>query len=124
MLVPLLPVSTLFSALPVALIALVPVSVRFSTLVADAVLILILSPDAKVQVYGYTDSVGDGQQNLELSGKRVQAVVDYLAYSGVPLDRITSFPRGETNPIGDNNTAAGRLKNQRIELVFTNLFAS
>ena len=88
-----------------------------------AVLILILSPEAKVQVYSYTDSVGDAQQNLDLSTKRVQAIVDYLGFSGVPLERITSFPRGEENPIGDNSTAAGRAKNQRIEFVFTNLFS-
>ena len=89
-----------------------------------AVLVLILSPEARVQVYAYTDNVGDAQQNLDLAAKRVQAVVDYLGFSGVPLDRITGFPRGETNPIGDNSTAAGRAKNQRIEFVFTNLFAS
>jgi outer membrane protein OmpA-like peptidoglycan-associated protein len=88
-----------------------------------AVLILVRSPNAKLQVYGYTDNVGDDQQNLELSTRRVQAVIEYFVASGVSRDRIKALPRGEANPIGDNNTAAGRAKNQRTELVFTNLFA-
>ena len=65
---------------------------------------------------GYTDSTGDDAYNLDLSKRRAQAAVDYLATKGVSASRITVVGHGETNPVGDNATAEGRAQNRRVVL--------
>ncbi len=73
--------------------------------------------DVKVEVSGYTDSNNTDAYNLELSDRRANAVRDYLISKGVDATRLTAKGYGETNPIADNNTAEGRAKNRRVELV-------
>lgn len=75
-------------------------------------------PATGFEVVGYTDSVGDDQENLLLSQQRAQAVVDRLAALGIDAARMTSRGEGENNPIADNSTDAGRAANRRIEFVF------
>jgi outer membrane protein OmpA-like peptidoglycan-associated protein/outer membrane protein W len=65
---------------------------------------------------GYTDSTGDDAYNLDLSKRRAQAAVDYLATKGVDASRITVAGYGEANPVGDNTTAQGRAQNRRVVL--------
>ncbi|HSN38944.1 MAG TPA: OmpA family protein [Burkholderiales bacterium] len=74
-------------------------------------------PASKITVAGHTDSVGSAQANLELSSRRAAAVADYLAQRGVQRSRITTVGRGETEPIADNATEAGRAQNRRVEMV-------
>jgi outer membrane protein OmpA-like peptidoglycan-associated protein len=69
----------------------------------------------KAEVRGHTDSQGDAAKNLELSQQRAQAVVDYLVQKGIVVARLTAKGLGETVPIADNNTDAGRAKNRRVE---------
>lgn len=73
--------------------------------------------DQKIQVEGYTDSVGSDTANEELSLRRAQAVRDYLVTRGVPAEQIQAAGRGEANPIADNTTAEGRANNRRVEIV-------
>ncbi len=77
----------------------------------------ILAANAAVnaEVRGHTDSQGDAQKNLELSQQRAQAVVDYLVQKRIVVARLTAKGLGETVPIADNNTEAGRAKNRRVE---------
>jgi len=72
-------------------------------------------PAASISVEGHTDSQGDDASNLSLSEQRAQAVVSYLTNQGVDGTRMTSIGYGETLPIGDNTTPAGRASNRRIE---------
>jgi OmpA-OmpF porin, OOP family len=65
---------------------------------------------------GHTDSTGDDAYNLDLSKRRAQAAVDYLATKGVSSARITVAGYGETAPVADNATADGRAKNRRVVL--------
>ena len=65
---------------------------------------------------GYTDSTGDDAYNLDLSKRRAQAAVDYLASKGVSTSRITVVGHGEANPVGYNSTPAGRTQNRRVVL--------
>jgi outer membrane protein OmpA-like peptidoglycan-associated protein len=79
--------------------------------------ILLAYPDLKVQVEGYTDTVGSDEYNLTLSQHRADAVRDYLVSQGVSAANTTSVGYGKSNPIADNGTAAGRAQNRRVNLV-------
>ena len=69
----------------------------------------------KMGVYGHTDSRGIAAQNLKLSGDRAAAVVAYLVQHGIVASRLESQGFGQTKPIADNATDAGRAKNRRVE---------
>jgi outer membrane protein OmpA-like peptidoglycan-associated protein len=65
-------------------------------------------PDLKVKIEAHTDNVGDDNANMTLSNDRAAAVKAYLVSKGISESRITTEGFGETTPIADNNTAAGR----------------
>lgn len=71
---------------------------------------------ARVEVAGHTDSQGADAYNQKLSERRAQAVRKYLINRGVSGDRLTARGYGETEPVADNATAAGRAQNRRVEL--------
>lgn len=72
--------------------------------------------DSKVAITGHTDSQGSEAYNQALSEKRAQDVADYLAGKGIAADRMTVSGKGETAPIADNSTKAGRAENRRVEV--------
>ena len=82
----------------------------------EVVKILKNDPQLKLSIDGYTDNVGSDANNQRLSENRANAVRNYLAKKGVSSDRLTSTGHGENDPVADNNTAAGRQKNRRVEL--------
>lgn len=82
--------------------------------VADA---LKLAPNRKVMVEGHTDSTGTPEKNQKLSEERANRVRDYLISRGVTGDQIQAEGYGDTHPITDNNTAAGRAQNRRVEVI-------
>lgn len=71
------------------------------------------------EVAGYTDSTAADAYNLRLSQRRADTVKDYLVNKGCPTSAFTSKGYGETNPVADNKTAAGRFENRRVELHVT-----
>jgi len=74
--------------------------------------------DLKLAVEGHTDNTGTAAGNMTLSGKRAQAIVNYLvATHHVAADRLTPVGMGQTKPVGSNDTAEGRQANRRVELV-------
>lgn len=73
--------------------------------------------DVKVEVAGHTDSVGTDEYNLNLSQSRAETVRAYLIDKGIPADRLTAKGYGESMPEADNDTAEGRFKNRRVELI-------
>lgn len=75
------------------------------------------NPERKLSVEGYTDSVGGDALNLTLSQRRADAVRDALAQRGVDLARIETRGFGKASPVASNDTAAGRQRNRRIEIV-------
>jgi outer membrane protein OmpA-like peptidoglycan-associated protein len=79
--------------------------------------ILLAHPDLKVQVEGYTDSIGSDEYNQKLSEERADSVKGYLVAQSVQDNNVTAEGLGKSNPIADNSTAAGRAKNRRVELV-------
>jgi outer membrane protein OmpA-like peptidoglycan-associated protein len=78
-----------------------------------------LNPRRVIRVEGYTDSVGDAAQNLDLSRKRAQSVADALVDLGVDVRRIRVSGYGEAHPVADNASVRGRAKNRRVEIVFS-----
>jgi outer membrane protein OmpA-like peptidoglycan-associated protein len=76
-------------------------------------------PSFTIAVEGHTDNVGGQATNQTLSGKRANAVRDYLISSGTPADRITASGKGEEGALVTNKTSAGRQQNRRVELIIT-----
>jgi len=74
-------------------------------------------PEAYVYVEGHTDSDGDDNLNLALSVARSEAVVAALTADGIKADHLYAVGYGESMPIADNKTSAGKQANRRI--VFT-----
>ena len=75
------------------------------------------NPKMKLEIRGYTDSIGKAASNLNLSQKRADAVKAYLVKKGIAFDRLKAIGYGEANPIASNKTKAGRTKNRRIEFI-------
>jgi outer membrane protein OmpA-like peptidoglycan-associated protein len=75
------------------------------------------NPASKVALAGHTDSIGTEAYNLKLSDRRWMSVRDYVVKKGgVEGGRISGQGFGESKPIADNKTAAGRAKNRRVEI--------
>lgn len=69
-----------------------------------------------IKVAGHTDSVGTDAYNEKLSQRRAASVVKYLTGKGVSSSLLTSEGYGESQPVADNATSAGRAQNRRVEL--------
>jgi len=69
----------------------------------------------KMGVYGHTDTRGLAPANMKLSGERAASVLNYLVSHGIAASRLQSQGFGQTKPIADNATEAGRAKNRRVE---------
>ena len=81
--------------------------------------ILKAHPNAHVKIGGYTDDVGAPADNLRLSEERAANVRAQLIGMGVEPDRIQAEGYGETHPVSDNSTDAGRAMNRRISMLVT-----
>ena len=77
---------------------------------------LLKYPQITFAIEGHTDSDGAADYNEGLSTRRAQTVYDYFAGKGVAEDRMTVRGFGETQPIADNTTAAGKAENRRVVL--------
>jgi chemotaxis protein MotB len=76
------------------------------------------NPNLKLEIDGFTDSVGDAAHNLDLSKRRAQAVASVLASQfGVESARLTVNGFGSAQPIASNDTPEGRAANRRVEFV-------
>lgn len=71
--------------------------------------------DTNIKIYGFTDSKGADEYNLNLSNQRATAVKNYLATKGLVSSRFTVVGMGEAEPIASNDTEEGRSSNRRVE---------
>lgn len=85
----------------------------------DAAATLVKNPSIKVEVAGHTDSDGAAAYNEDLSARRARTVRDYLASKGVAASRLTARGYGESQPVADNSTSAGKAQNRRVVLRIT-----
>lgn len=73
-------------------------------------------PNAKFSIEGHTDSDGSAASNQKLSEDRANAVRDVLIEKGINPDNLTAVGFGESKPVADNKTAAGKAENRRTEI--------
>jgi outer membrane protein OmpA-like peptidoglycan-associated protein len=88
----------------------------FAPVLAQVAQTLQQNPEVVAQVVGHTDSTGQPAYNQTLSVNRAQSVVNYLMQQGVAGQRLSAEGRGDTQPIADNGTEAGRAANRRVEI--------
>ncbi|NOY17596.1 MAG: OmpA family protein [Gammaproteobacteria bacterium] len=70
-----------------------------------------------INITGYTDSSGPEAYNMKLSQRRANVVADYLAENhGADRNSMNVTGKGEANPVADNSTRAGRIRNRRVEV--------
>lgn len=81
--------------------------------------VLTAYPKVYIRVVGHTDNVGDAAMNKKLSDARAKSVKAYLVGKGIVGRRIETLGMGQTSPIGDNNTEAGKTMNRRVEVFVT-----
>lgn len=77
-------------------------------------------PDRRVQIDGFTDSVGTESYNQTLSQQRADAVKAALTSRGIDPSRIETQGYGEGFPVADNTDSGGRQLNRRVEVVIGN----
>ena len=73
------------------------------------------NPTIRIQINGHTDQIGSELDNQQLSEARARSVVAYLKQRGIAGTRLESRGFGETMPVAENDTAAGRRLNRRTE---------
>ncbi|MDH5194134.1 MAG: OmpA family protein [Nitrospira sp.] len=78
---------------------------------------LAVVPDQHLLIEGHTDSDGSNEYNQSLSESRAQSVRQILLDGGIPSERIEIKGYGESKPIADNDTSAGKAQNRRVEIV-------
>ena len=71
----------------------------------------------KIAIHGHTDNLGNDEANMQLSRERAKSVYDYLVSKGIDAGRLEYQGFGETRPVADNKSEAGRAMNRRTEFV-------
>jgi outer membrane protein OmpA-like peptidoglycan-associated protein len=79
--------------------------------------IILSHPGLRLEVDGYTDSIGSDEYNQKLSEQRSGSVEQYLVQQGLPQYILAAKGFGKDDPVASNDTAAGRQLNRRVELV-------
>lgn len=75
--------------------------------------------DTDIVIYGYTDSTGSAEYNLNLSQQRANSVEKYLESKGLNMSRFKMVGMGIADPIAPNDTPEGRSQNRRVEFAIT-----
>jgi OmpA-OmpF porin, OOP family len=83
----------------------------------NLVAFLTKNPTTRIEIVGYTDAQGSETDNLKLSIARAKSVHDYLIFNHIPSNQLKYSGNGEANPLGDNDTEEGRVKNRRVEII-------
>jgi outer membrane protein OmpA-like peptidoglycan-associated protein len=79
--------------------------------------ILLSYPGLQIEAEGHTDTTGGEDFNRKLSQQRADSVREYLISQGIPGSSISSVGKGFSTPVASNDTAEGRQKNRRVELI-------
>jgi OOP family OmpA-OmpF porin len=83
--------------------------------------LLIQAETSKLELFGHTDNTGTKEGNYSLSRARAEAVKSYLIQKGIPSKRFQKIEGlGQDEPVGENNTDAGKAKNRRVAINLLN----
>jgi outer membrane protein OmpA-like peptidoglycan-associated protein len=77
-------------------------------------------PERRVQIDGFTDSVGSDAYNEQLSQRRADSVKEALMLRGVDASRVSTEGYGKAYPVANNGDSGGRQLNRRVEVVIGN----
>ncbi|MBL4716458.1 MAG: hypothetical protein COC01_01690 [Bacteroidetes bacterium] len=83
----------------------------------NVIKLLELKPELKIEIIGHTDSIGTMAFNTKLSILRARSIVQYLVQHGILTNRLGYSGFGSSQPLTDNETDEGRIKNRRVELI-------
>lgn len=75
------------------------------------------NPQTDVKIIGHTDNTGTPAHNMNLSIERALAVKSIITSDNISGSRLTTEGKGESEPIANNSSAAGRTQNRRVEIV-------
>lgn len=75
-----------------------------------------LKKNTVIEIAGHTDNVGSPEDNMVLSQKRAESVMNFLITNGIASSRISAKGYGESTPISTNDTNEGRKSNRRTEV--------
>ena len=70
-----------------------------------------------ITIHSYTDNIGSPEFNQQLSEFRSQSTIDELLKLAIALERMSIKDFGQFNPIYDNSTQEGRLRNRRVDII-------
>jgi OmpA-OmpF porin, OOP family len=84
---------------------------------AEVLEVLRSHPGRAVRIEGHTDSIATDAYNLALSDRRATAVRGWLVAHGAQANTLATQGFGESRPVAANDTAAGRQRNRRVEIV-------
>jgi len=76
-------------------------------------------PDLQLEIRGHTDAQGDPDRNRDLSRRRAASAVRWLVEHGIAPERLSSRGYGPDRPVATNDSARGRARNRRVELLYT-----
>lgn len=85
------------------------------TILEQAYISLVLNPELRVEIVGYTDNTGDPAKNDRLSLERANSVREWLVKRGIDPGRLLTVGKGSREPVATNDTPEGRAANRRIE---------
>ncbi|MDW3190787.1 MAG: OmpA family protein [Cytophagales bacterium] len=71
-----------------------------------------------ITIHSHTDNIGGAAYNEWLSEQRSKSVIEKLINRAIPEELIQRKDFGQFNPVYDNNTWLGRLKNRRVDIIF------
>jgi len=81
----------------------------------DTLAALLAHHPVQIKINGHTDNQGDVLYNKKLSSERAKSIYDYLIYKGLDKKHLAWEGFGESKPVTDNASEAGRQKNRRVE---------
>ena len=81
-------------------------------------------PDRSVMIEGYTDSSGSDDYKHRMSQRRADAVQSFLIERGVRPMRLFALGKGQSAPVAENDSEAGRQQNRRVEVIISDLPAA
>ncbi len=82
-----------------------------------------IKPENKIEISGYTDSIGEKQYNIALSKQRAESIAAYFVSKKIDRNKIIVIGYGDAKPIAPNknpdgtDNPEGRAKNRRTEIV-------
>lgn len=76
-------------------------------------------PERTAEIEGHTDNVGSADLNRGLSQRRADSVKSYLVQQGVQSSRLSTTGKGFDSPVANNDSAAGRQQNRRVEIIIS-----